>query len=146
MDILSEFSDSLKELMLEKNLTAFSLSKATKISNATICRWVNKKQSITLSKALKLADYFECSLEFLFNRTETRLGYIPLQTPHFYNRLKTVMKLENITDYKITLKDKVFSRGQYDQWKNGSDPRIETLIKLAKYFNCTLDYLVGRDN
>ena len=29
--------------------------------------------------------------------------------------------------------------------KGKSEPNIETLIKLADYYNVTLDYLVGRD-
>lgn len=30
------------------------------------------------------------------------------------------------------------------QWKNGSIPNGETLIKLADYFDCSVDYLLGR--
>lgn len=32
------------------------------------------------------------------------------------------------------------------QWKNGSIPNGETLIKLADYFDCSVDYLLGRTN
>lgn len=30
-------------------------------------------------------------------------------------------------------------------WKNGTIPKIDALIKLADYFNVSIDYLVGRD-
>lgn len=30
------------------------------------------------------------------------------------------------------------------KWKNGSIPNGETLFKLADYFNCSIDYLLGR--
>lgn len=30
------------------------------------------------------------------------------------------------------------------QWKNGSIPSGENLIKIADYFNCSIDYLLGR--
>ncbi|MCL2861427.1 MAG: helix-turn-helix domain-containing protein [Firmicutes bacterium] len=146
MDYLSEFGDSLKELMLEKDLTSVALSKAIKISDSTIGGWKNGEHFITLSNALKLADYFECSLEFLFGLSDTRLDYIPHACPPFYIRLKEIMKLQNISGYKISIKDRVFSQSQFYHWKDGKDPKIESLIKLAKYFDCTLDYLVGRDN
>ncbi|MCL2861428.1 MAG: helix-turn-helix domain-containing protein [Firmicutes bacterium] len=146
MDFLSEFSDSLNELMIERSLTIEALRKAIGISGATVGKWKTGEQSIYLTNALKLADYFDCSLEFLFNRTETRLDYSPRKCPSFFERLKEIMKLNNKTEYKMTIKDRVISRGQYHQWRTDSDPLIETLIKLAKYFNCTLDYLVGRDN
>lgn len=29
-------------------------------------------------------------------------------------------------------------------WKNGSIPNGETLIKIADYFDCSIDYLLGR--
>ena len=145
MDYLSKFSESLKELMQEKNLTIQALSESTGISISNIFRWKNGEHSIYLSNALKLADYFDCSLEFLFDRTATRLDYIPRSCPPFYNRLNEVMKQQGISGYKITLKDKVFTRSQYHRWKSGGDISYETLITLAKYFNCTLDYLVGRE-
>lgn len=34
----------------------------------------------------------------------------------------------------------------YNNWETGKrEPNIETLIKLADFYNVTLDYLVGRD-
>jgi len=145
MDYMSDFSESLKELMLEKNLTYRALSKIIGISISNIGRWINREQFIYLSSALKLADCFECSLEFLFGRVDTRLNYIPRSCPPFYNRLKEIMQLQAITQYKLFIKDKIVTPSQFHQWKNGSDISYETLITLAKYFNCTLDYLVGRE-
>ena len=36
------------------------------------------------------------------------------------------------------------STGSIAQWKNGSIPSGETLIKIADYFNVSVDYLLGR--
>lgn len=43
------------------------------------------------------------------------------------------------------LSDKTgISTGNISDWKSGkSNPNAETLIKLAKYFNCSIDYLLG---
>ena len=35
--------------------------------------------------------------------------------------------------------------GSITKWKNGSIPNSETLLKIADYFNVTVDYLLGRD-
>ena len=32
---------------------------------------------------------------------------------------------------------------QYSRYQNGSIPTIDITLKIAKYFNCTLDYLFG---
>ncbi|MCD7778866.1 MAG: helix-turn-helix transcriptional regulator [Clostridiales bacterium] len=36
------------------------------------------------------------------------------------------------------------SSGSFTKWKNGSNPSGDSLIKLADYFNCSADYLLGR--
>lgn len=39
------------------------------------------------------------------------------------------------------------STGNISDWKNGrSKPTAETLIKIADYFSCSVDYLLGRTN
>ena len=38
------------------------------------------------------------------------------------------------------------SRSRYYDWKKGVIPNISTLIELAKYFNVSVDYLVGRSD
>ena len=36
------------------------------------------------------------------------------------------------------------SSGVVTKWKTGSIPNGETLLKIADYFNCSVDYLLGR--
>ncbi len=38
------------------------------------------------------------------------------------------------------------SSGVLNKWKNGTIPNGETLCKIANYFNCSVDYLLGRTN
>ena len=144
MNILSNFSESLSELMSEKNLTSETLGKAISVNDSNIRHWKRGSYKLHLSNALKLADYFECSLEYLLGRTDTRLAHTPKNCPPFYDRLKQIMVSENKSGYTL-VKETSFHRGHLHRWKNGADPIIETLIDLAAYFNCTLDYLVGRE-
>lgn len=36
------------------------------------------------------------------------------------------------------------SSGAITKWKNGTIPPAEVLIKISEYFNCSVDYLLGR--
>jgi len=144
MEILSNFVETLSELMNEKNLTTDALGKAIRVSGANVRYWKEGKYQLHLSNALKLADYFECSLEFLMGRTHTRLDFMPCPCPPFHDRLMQVMKEYDKSRYRI-VKDTSFTNGYFSRWKNGSDPLMETLLSLTDYFGCTLDYLVGRE-
>ena len=61
----------------------------------------------------------------------------------FSERLVDIMDERGISSYRITLDTKI-PNSQISYWKNGiSQPTMENLIKLADYFNVSLDYLVG---
>ena len=58
-------------------------------------------------------------------------------------RIFNLIKERKITQYRLA-KDLAISDGLISDWKNGrSSPTSERLIKLAKYFNVSTDYLLG---
>ena len=63
----------------------------------------------------------------------------------FYAQLQRLCKDngEKITPLLIKLN---MSTGNIEKWRNGKMPNGDTLIKLADYFDCSLDYLVGRSD
>lgn len=144
MRILSDFGERLSELIFDKNLTTEQLSKAVGISAGSISQWRTGKQNISLSNALKLADYFSCSIEFLIGRTGDKLNYVPREYPPFYERLLQVMKERGKSRYRI-VKETKLSDGNFYSWKRGGDPFLQSVIDLADYFGYTIDYFIGRE-
>lgn len=61
----------------------------------------------------------------------------------FYTRLINLCELKGITITALTAANGI-SKGNVTRWKNGSIPNGDTLIKLADYFDCSIDYLLGR--
>ena len=60
------------------------------------------------------------------------------------DRILELIKQKKITEYRV-MKDCSLQTNTFTYWKNGrSTPNIDTLIKLANYFNVSIDYLVGR--
>ena len=61
------------------------------------------------------------------------------------NKLKELRKLSNKTqdDIAALLNTTQATYSRYEQ--NQSEPTIDTLCKLADYYNVSLDYLIGRD-
>lgn len=55
----------VKQLMKEQNMTAYTLSKKTGISQAAIGRWLNGKNGASVTSLQKLADCFEVPINEL---------------------------------------------------------------------------------
>ena len=55
---MNKFSERLKELRTDANLSFEKLSKETKIGASTLCRWENGKADIKSTELIILAKYF----------------------------------------------------------------------------------------
>lgn len=61
------------------------------------------------------------------------------------NRLKQLRIKKNIKQQDLA-KALNITKQSVSNWENGKRlPNIEVLIQLADFYNCSLDYLVGRD-
>ncbi len=58
-------------------------------------------------------------------------------------RLKELRKEQGLTQKQLA--EKLFlDTSTVTKWETGqSEPKLETLVALAKFFNCSLDFLVG---
>ena len=64
----------------------------------------------------------------------------------FSQRLTFLLEERGITAYRIS-KDTGISDSMLARWKSGERlPSLERVIDLAKYFNVSIDYLVGRSD
>ena len=142
---MSNFSERLAELMFENNdIKSEQLGNELGISGATIRRWQSGNQEILLSNLIKLADYFNCSIDFLAARTENKLDFLPLPCPPFYNAFRSALEANKITRYRFT-KETRFKDPFFTKWKKSADPHIQTLIEISNYLDISIDCLVGRD-
>jgi len=144
MNFLSNFSERLSELIIEHELTTDKLAAELGVIGSTVRRWKQAKRSISLSNALLLANYFDCSLEFLIGKTDNKLDFTPKEHLPFYERLREVMEEKNVTWYQI-VKDDIVSDNNLSVWKNGTSPYLQSVIDIANYFDLTLDQFIGRD-
>lgn len=61
----------------------------------------------------------------------------------FYERLEAICSRNGITVSSL-VKALGLSTSKVTAWKSGSVPKGETLVKIADYFNVSVDYLLGR--
>lgn len=63
------FASRLKELRKEKGLTLEQLGKDIGTTKATISNFENEQRKPSLDMIIKLADYFQVSIDYLVGRT-----------------------------------------------------------------------------
>lgn len=140
------FAERLNDLIFDNKTTAVQTAKALGVPKSTIYRYLNAERIPNIDMLIKLADLLHCSISFLIGIDNDNYLINPNQCPVFSERLKFLISNFKITKYKLT-KDTDIPESIIYSWQSGkSQPSIESVLKLAEYFNCSVDYIVGREN
>ena len=67
---MSQISESLTELRLNKGLSQLQLAKLTGLKQQSISRWEKGDNLTNILDCIKLADFYEISLDELVNRNK----------------------------------------------------------------------------
>ena len=141
------FDEVLSDLILSQKVNIQDVSYATGIDDSVFYDYLNGSVP-SVKYAVELSMYFECSLDYLMGIDETLNSYkytTDYNISLFPNRYENLLKENNVTHYKVC-KETGLSYSGYFNWKKGAIPSMLSLKKIAKYFNVSLDYLVGRTN
>ena len=145
MDTSSNFSERLKELLFDNKITNEEFASKMGVSLPTVYRWLNESMQIKRVNLIAVADFFECSIDFLVGRAHDTEKVIPKPCPPFGERIRFVMKERGFTTYSLR-KVSRFESIYFQKWDAGDEPALPLLIELATLFDCSIDYLVGRDD
>lgn len=150
MDLIKSFAERLNDLIFYADTTPKRLSVELNHNIHDIYHWKSGSGKFlpSLKNVLMLADYFNCSIEFLLGIDEENLIPHPKKTlPNFGERLKSVLKEKGINLYRLSLETGCRNTSPYYDWINGkSSPRIDSLLRIARVLDCTVDYILGRDS
>ncbi len=93
---------------------------------------------------IRIADYFDISVEFLLGRTNNSY-FIKAETAKtFLERYQALKAEKNLTDYAIAQKLHI-TTSYTTNWKNKNYmPSIINLIELSETFKVSIDYMLGR--
>lgn len=141
---MSNFGERLKEMLFENKRTAKELSAAINVTESTVYSWMRGDTQISLLNLIAIADYFQCLIEFLIGRTEDDSKIIPKPCPDFALQVRKVMKEKGFSTYTLRQTTK-FDGSYFYKWDRGEKPSLPLLIELSNLFDCTIDYLIGRE-
>ncbi len=146
MDNLSVFVERLKEYMEEHGLNTSTLASEIKFCRATVSGLLHEAHVPSTKIIIALVEYFNCSVDYLIGLDDyPRLThFLPIKP--FGERLRICLNSAKITEYRLQQDLEISSSLTYRWLQNISLPKVDTLIKLKKYFGCSIDYLLGREN
>ena len=140
------FSERLCDLLQENKSSVNFLAQDLNLNPSAIYKWIRKVSVPSFENALALADYFGCSLDYLFGLNEIDVQYTP-HTPFssFSDHFEEILREKKISKYRLVKRTGI-SRSKITSWRKGESlPSIHSLIVVATSLDITLDALVGRD-
>ena len=144
---MEKFREILKELIDEKGAKITTICKENGIPSALIYDYLNGFLYPSVQTLIKLAIYFDCSLDYMLNLTDIKNdkkyvnihGDVSLFLPRYFQLLK-----DNHTTHYLFAQEHRFGESVIRNWKKGSVPSLEKLKLIAYELGSSVDYLVGR--
>lgn len=137
------FAEVFKDLVFESGKSLSVVSAETGIADSQLSRYVRR----TIPKyeiSLKLASYFDCSLDFLFGLSESKgKFYGNYDITKFVPRYLKLLEENGTTHWQFSKKYNISESG-LRKWKHGIIPKMETIAIIAENLGTSIDYLVGK--
>lgn len=134
-DLITTSNKSLRQLALESGVTAMQYSRYLKGSIPTI------------DVTLKIAKYFDCTLDYLFGLSNTmeskKYTTYNYDISQFLANYEKLLNQNNLTHYKF-MKTIGYDESIIRHWKSGSIPRLDIIYYIAKNLGGSIDNLIGR--
>ena len=137
------FKERFNELL--KNVNIVDLAKNLQLNSiSSIYKWKKGEDLPRINNLIAIANYFNCSIDYLLGRTDDFEKYNNKKIVSFDIQLNKILKEKHITKYKL-IKENNFTKGHIFSWFNKKAyPSTENALKLADYLGVSIDYLVGR--
>lgn len=145
------FSTRLRYLMETEKISKRGLSIKAKIERKSITNYVNGIFLPRYDTLARIADFFEVSTDYLLGLEEENIYCYQTSCditdiPHlFVSRLKDLMLQENLSQGKLAKKLNMQQAGISKWLRMKTMPETFVLMDLAKVFDCSVDFLIGRE-
>lgn len=141
---MKSIGEIIKELREEEGLNQLELSKILNVHKGSISNWENNKRTPDADMLIKIADFFNCSVDYLLGNTKIRNKF---EIPDLFNEtdklnLDLVKKMimsnkNNNLLFSIMLEEKLKEANLYNDNMNDEEKvelanKILEILKLIK--------------
>ncbi|MCI7003377.1 MAG: helix-turn-helix transcriptional regulator [Clostridia bacterium] len=140
---MTNFNDTLLNIMGKKKMNARTFAMYVGIKDSTF-RDLLRSENIMLRNALKIVDKLGTSLDYFEKKTKTfNCDFKKDYTVDLYKTVKQYLAANKIS-YTRLCKETKISKANLTRWQQGGDPKYQTIVTLANYFNVSIDKFIGR--
>jgi transcriptional regulator with XRE-family HTH domain len=120
------------------------LATAIKVERSNVSEFLSGKHLPSFEAFVSLLYFFNCSADYLLGLTDMHTEEPLHEVPPFGERLRALLKAQKISQAQLIRELPISSAVPY-KWLSGKNfPSVESLIRLAEYLDCSVDYLIGR--
>ena len=144
--MMSNFVERLDYLLKEQELNQKTFAEKVGISEGSISFYLQDKHIPTVAHLVKIADYFQCSTDFLLGREEENRKLTFKPCPPFCEQIVNLKnEFGGVVD-RFVKKAKI-ARSSYFNWASSKYvPSLDNIITLADHLDRRVDYILGRES
>lgn len=132
----------IKELRTENGLTQQELAKILNVSSMSISFYENEQRKPDSEFIIACSRFFDVSTDYLLGKTYKRRIPREERFGAFSKRLKHVRELKGISQRQAA-EDLKISPQNLSYYENGRDAGYGLLVRMARYYDVTVEYLIG---
>lgn len=132
----------IKELRTENGLTQQELAKILNVSSMSISFYENEQRKPDSEFIIACSRFFDVSTDYLLGKTYKRRIPREERFGAFSKRLKHVRELKGISQRQAA-EDLNISQQNLSYYENGRDAGYGLLVRMARYYDVTVEYLIG---
>lgn len=132
----------IKELRTENGLTQQELAKILNVSSMSISFYENEQRKPDSEFIIACSRFFDVSADYLLGKTYKRRIPREERFGAFSKRLKHVRELKGISQRQAA-EDLNISPQNLSYYENGRDAGYGLLVRMARYYDVTVEYLIG---
>ena len=133
----------MKDLREDRDLSQEDIAKVLQTTQEQISKYETGRQMMGIDKYMKLAKYYNISLDYLTGLINTPKKLYWNENMDIFQRMKDLREDHDLSQEDIA-KVLQTTREQVSKYETGKQMMgADKYIKLAKYYNVSLDYLMG---
>lgn len=143
-EVLSKFAENLDTLAFDAGLNGKELAEAIGVKAPTVYNLLNGKRQPSVGVLVRLAERFGVSVDFLLGRSPERRHETFCPCPPWREQVAFLLGYFKVTKYRLC-KDTPVTRSVFYAWLKGAEPELNSVLRLADRFGCSVDFILGRE-